>query len=299
MNDELHAVLEAFGLAGATAMELGDSDNLNHRVTTLSGESFLLRQHRSARHNRVALESELIWLNDLHAQGLEVQRPVALSAGGFILELESGLYSGSYSVLTWIEGDVFERLDAPQAELTGALMARLHLAAQDFVPPANFTRPLYDTDHFERILEQFSSLEWLAPDLDLLSKATGFAQSGFQDTNDVCLVHGDLHTANLVFNTGRVTAIDFDRCGFAPMGFDIATALGFLEPVLSADFLRGYETVSPLPSGFNAYREAYNLASYLENLAFLAFRPAERTFVETEMLPALRAEFPALLETEK
>jgi Ser/Thr protein kinase RdoA (MazF antagonist) len=130
MND-LVGILEQFGVHDASFKSLGDTENTNFLVTATTGERYVLRQHRSESHSIAALESEMLWLNYLHSHGLEAQRPISLPAGNFIVVNELG----RFSLLSWIEGEVLENINAAQAEAVGVLMARLHIAARDFTPP--------------------------------------------------------------------------------------------------------------------------------------------------------------------
>jgi Ser/Thr protein kinase RdoA (MazF antagonist) len=286
-------ILEPFGFRDAHFEALPDSQNTNHVVTGATGERYLLRQHRSASHSLAALESELSWLNHLHEKGLEVQRPVPLITGSFIFVAEAA----RFSLLTWIEGEVLETIDATRAEVLGAAMARLHVAARDFTPPPGFERPRYDAAFLERTLNELRGIGFLRDDLPLFERATTKAKTGFVgDEHTWGLIHADVHSANLIWRGSSVAIIDFDRCGFGPLSFDIVTALGYLEEESRTAFLRGYETVLPLPEGFAAQRVAFTIAEWLTNLAFLAPRPQEREYVDTVMLPGLREHLPVLLE---
>ena len=291
MND-LQSILEQFGVQGATLEPLGDTQNTNHVVTTITGERYLLRQHQSD-NSLAALESEMIWLNHLHYHGLEVQRPVSLATGKFIFVTDTG----RFSLLTWIDGEVVETLGDLQAEALGALMAGLHIIAQEFKPPPNFERLRYDRQYLEQQLNALRGLEWLQDDLPLFERAMTRAKAGFEDAANIwSLIHADLHPGNVIVQGSKVAVIDFDRCGFGPIAFDIVTALGYLEGESRTTFLRGYSAVLPLPENFEEQRGAFTIAEWLTNLAFLAPRPQDREFVDTVMLPGLRQELPKLLE---
>ena len=291
MND-LQSILEQFGVQGATLEPLGDTQNTNHVVTTITGERYLLRQHQSD-NSLAALESEMIWLNHLHYHGLEVQRPVSLTTGNFIFVTDTR----RFSLLIWIDGEVVETLGELQAEALGALMAGLHIIAQEFKPPPNFERLRYDRQYLEQQLNALRGLEWLQDDLPLFERAMTRAKAGFEDAANIwSLIHADLHPGNVIVQGSKVAVIDFDRCGFGPIAFDIVTALGYLEGESRTTFLRGYSAVLPLPENFEEQRGAFTIAEWLTNLAFLAPRPQDREFVDTVMLPGLRQELPKLLE---
>jgi Ser/Thr protein kinase RdoA (MazF antagonist) len=290
---DVRRVLEEFGLLGASAELLRDTQNHNHLVTTATGQRFLLRQHRVEHLGIGALESEMLWLTFLHERGLEVQRPVRLPSGTYIFQDDDR----RFSLLTWLEGEVLEEIDETQARVLGELMAKLHEAAAGFVPPTGFERPRYDRQHLELTLARLRVIAWLSDDLPLFENAVARAKPSFEEDSvgSWGLVHADLHPGNLVWRGSEVAAIDFDGCGFGPLGFDIATALGYLETEPRVAFLEGYTSVRTLPEGFEAHRGMYTVAEWLTNLAFLAPRPHEREYVETVMLPGLREHLPKLI----
>jgi Ser/Thr protein kinase RdoA (MazF antagonist) len=293
MND-LFGILEQYGLNGASFEPLGDTENTNHLVTTVRGERFLLRQHRSKSRSLAMLESEMMWLNYLHQHNLEGQRPMSLPAGNFIFSSDIG----RFSLLSWIEGEVLETINASQAEAVGVLMARLHLVARDFTPPTGFERLQYDVQYLEKTLFELHAIDWLQPDLPLFEEAMARAKMAFNEPNTPwCLIHADLHPGNMIWQGAKVAMIDFDRSGFGPVAFDIATTFGYLEDAERTAFLAAYETVIPLPEGFSQKRPMFTIAGWLTNLAFLAARVQDREYVDTIMLPGLREQLPKMLET--
>ncbi|NJK43451.1 MAG: phosphotransferase [Pleurocapsa sp. SU_196_0] len=235
-------VLENFGVSNATLRPLENTQNTNHAVTTAAGERYLLRQHRAEALSTQMLESELIWLAYLRAAKLEGQRPVALPSGNFVLEDETG----RFSLLTWLEGEVLETIDAARAMVAGAFMARLHEASAAFEPPVGFTRPRYDPRSLEVTLEELRNLAWLRDDLPLFERSMARASAAFiEGATPWGLIHADLHSGNMIWQGSGLAVIDFDRCGFGPLGFDISTALGYLEDEARAAFLDGYKSVLP------------------------------------------------------
>jgi thiamine kinase-like enzyme len=110
------------------------------------------------------------------------------------------------------------------------------------------------------------------------------------------LIHADLHADNLLWHGQNVMALDFDACGFGALGFDLATALGYLETEVRPSFLEGYESLRPLPSDFADHKSRYTIAEWLSNLSFLAPRDFEREYIENVMLQGLRQQLPALMQ---
>jgi Ser/Thr protein kinase RdoA (MazF antagonist) len=289
----LQAVLEQFAIFNAQITPLENSFNLNHRIQT-KGKTYLLRQHRDPRHNVAALESEMHWLRHLAASGLEVQQPQPQVAGGLIAVLEGK----PYSLLSWLEGEVFEVTETTeQAKAVGQLMARLHLANKNFVPPVGFTRLHYDVAFLETTAQKLEDIAWLAPEMPLYRAAFEFAKPAFVKPQ-TSLIHADLHAGNLLWRGQTVMALDFDACGFGALGFDLATALGYLEPELRPSFLESYENLHPLPSDFAAQKSRYTIGEWLNNLSFLAPREHERDYVQSVMVQGLREQLPKLMQPQ-
>ena len=293
MTHSFAHVLERYGVTDATLERLSSVGNETFRVTNSSGESFLLRAHAPGRHSVGAITSELLWLEYLHAQNFEVQQPVLLEGGGFVLELDGRFYT----LLSWLDGEVLESLNEQQAWGAGVLMARLNEQARTFAPPPGFIRPTYDPAHFGGILARLQALEWLKPELPLLEQATEQVKEIIRaDITTPILIHADYHAGNLVVNSHRLSVIDFDLMGFGSKSLDLATALFFLElEGLQAAFLEGYRTISSLEPNFKQVLGSYTLAAYLENLSFLAERSEEREFLERGFLPELKQVWPNLL----
>ncbi len=292
MND-LFGVLEQYGLSDVRLQPLGDTENSNHKVSTATGEHYVLRQHRST-HSLNALESEMLLLNHLHQHNLEVQRPVPLSDRNFICSSKLG----RFSLLSWIDGEVLERINEIQTETVGVLLARFHKVARDFTPPAGFERLQYDSQYLEDTLNELRAIDWLQPDMALFEHSMVRAQQIFDEPNiPKSLIHADLHPGNMVWQGEKVAMIDFDCCGFGPVSYDITTTFGYLETETRDAFLRGYETILPLPAGFLETRKLFTIAEWLTNLAFLASRVQDREYVDTIMLPGLREQLPKILES--
>ena len=65
------------------------------------------------------------------------------------------------------------------------------------------------------------------------------------------LIHADLRLANLLIEGDRITAIDFDDCGFGWFMYDFAAAISFIEtspqiPALQKAWLAGYRKIGVL-----------------------------------------------------
>lgn len=291
---EVWDILQKFGVSSSHILPLGNTENTNYLVTTSSNQRYLLRQHRANSRSLAMLESEMLLLNYLHQHHLEVQRPVPLAAKNFIFSNDAG----RFSLLSWIDGEVLESINSTQAEAVGVALARFHRVAQDFTPPTGFERLQYDSQYLENTLNELRSIDWLQPDMALFEQSMALAQQAFDEPNiPKSLIHADLHPGNMVWQGLRVAMIDFDRSGFGPISYDIATTFGYLEESERDPFLAAYETVLFLPEGFREKRKLFTIAEWLTNLAFLAARAEDREYVDNIMLPGMREQLPKILES--
>jgi Ser/Thr protein kinase RdoA (MazF antagonist) len=253
MSDLIARALPAYGLAGDTPLTLL---NRSENETWAAG-GLILRLHRQGYHTRPEIASELAWLTALQdLPGLQTTRPIP-GAQGLVTEID-GRYLVAFAPLPGQElrpGDDLARWFAPLGEIT----ARLHLHSRGWTAPEGFTRKRWDV---ETILgPQPHWGHWRqASGLDptgeaLLARATGVLAdrlTAYGTGAEVFgLIHADLRLANLMVDGDRLTAIDFDDCGFGWWAYDLAAALSFIEtdprlPDLIAAWVEGYTRIAPL-----------------------------------------------------
>lgn len=253
MSDLIARALPVYGLPQDTSLTLlNRSENETWRAGDL-----ILRLHRQGYHTRPEIASELAWLTALQdLPGLHTTRPIP-GTQGLVTELD-GRFLVAFAPIPGQElhpGDDLARWFAPLGEIT----ARLHLQSRQWTPPKGFTRKRWDV---ETILgPQPHWGHWRqAQGLDaageaLLARATNalanklHAYGGGPEVFG--LIHADLRLANLMVDDDRLTAIDFDDCGFGWWAYDLASALSFIEtdprlPDLIAAWVSGYTRIAPL-----------------------------------------------------
>ena len=253
MSDLIARALPAYGLAEDTPLTLlNRSENETWRAGDL-----VLRLHRDGYHTKPEIASELAWLTALQGlPGLSAVRPIA-GAQGLVTELD-GRFLVAFALIEGQElqpGDDLARWFAPLGEIT----AHLHLQSRGWTPPQGFTRKRWDV---ETILgPQPHWGHWRqAQGLDaqgeaLLARATKALATKLHaygtGPETFGLIHADLRLANLMVDGNRLTAIDFDDCGFGWWAYDLASALSFIEtdprlPNLIAAWVNGYTRIAPL-----------------------------------------------------
>jgi Ser/Thr protein kinase RdoA (MazF antagonist) len=253
MSDLIRRALPVYGLPEDTPLSLlNRSENETWRAGNL-----VLRLHRHGYHTRAEIASELDWLTALQGlDGLNAVRPIPGTQGP-VTQIDDRFLVG-FQPIEGSElqpGDDLARWFAPLGEIT----ARLHLQARDWTPPPGFTRKRWDT---ETILGpnphwgHWRQAQGLAPQGEaLLAQATGALATRLRaygtGPETFGLIHADLRLANLMVHGDRLTAIDFDDCGFGWWAYDLASALSFIEtdprlPDLIARWVDGYTHIAPL-----------------------------------------------------
>lgn len=278
-TDTLARALPAYGLPPDTPLTLlNRSENETWRAGDL-----ILRLHRQGYHSRDEIASELAWLGALQGQpGLRVVEPVA-GRDGAVTEID-GRFVVGFKPIPGQElqpGDDLGQWFAPLGEIT----ARLHLQARGWVAPAGFARKRWDVDtilgpdphwgHWRQAQGLDASGEAL---LARATDALALQLRAYGTGPDVFgLIHADLRLANLMVQGDRLTAIDFDDCGFGWWAYDLASAVSFIEtdprlPDLIARWCEGYDRVTPLRASDRAMIPALIFLRRVLLTAWLATR---------------------------
>jgi Ser/Thr protein kinase RdoA (MazF antagonist) len=253
MSDLIARALPAYGLPEDTPLTLlNRSENETWRAGDL-----ILRFHRQGYHTKPEIASELAWLTALQdLPGLQITRPIP-GAQGLVTEVD-GRFFVAFARIVGQElqpGDDLARWFGPLGEIT----ARLHLHARHWTPPRGFTRKRWDVETILGPSPHWGHW-WQAEGLDhvgeaLLSRATEALAAKLHaygtGPESFGLIHADLRLANLMTDGDRLTAIDFDDCGFGWWVYDLASALSFIEtdprlPDLISAWVTGYTHIAPL-----------------------------------------------------
>lgn len=253
MSDLLRRALPLYGLPEDTPLTLlNRSENETWRAGGL-----ILRLHRQGYHTRPEIASELAWLTALQdLPGLNAVTPIP-GAQGLVTDLD-GRFLVAFAPIEGEElqpGDDLAHWFAPLGEIT----ARLHLHSRNWTPPESFARKRWDV---ETILGpqphwgHWKQAQGLDPKGEaLLTRATDALATKLRaygtGRETFGLIHADLRLANLMVDGDRLTAIDFDDCGFGWWAYDLASALSFIEtdprlPDLIGRWVTGYTRIAPL-----------------------------------------------------
>jgi Ser/Thr protein kinase RdoA (MazF antagonist) len=296
---------------------IGHSDNLTFRVE--DGEAiYLLRLHKPVvpfyqglRQVPQVIESELLWIKALAEAGFAVQRPMQTHFGDLVAAIEvAGGEKVTCTLLSWIEGRHFTP-SAPGAlemiERFGTLVARMHEFAGGWTPPRVFTRPHYDTPHFQRVFARLLrgvDLGVFSEEVYRTLRATGQAIMDVieglpDDPANWGMIHADLHVGNFLVAEGQPAPIDFSFCGFGHYLFDLSVCLaGGLNASLRPAFMQGYRQVRAFPESDYRAVDAYVLAGRLSYYAYQVNNPSERAWLLRRLPEVAKGECSRFLEGE-
>lgn len=293
MNDAwggLATVLERWPGFGHSGIELINlSENHTFRLDLADGGRAVLRVHRPGYHSRLAIESELAWMQALRDQrGLFTPRPLPGRDGHMVQEgrfLGETRHMVAFAFEEGAEPQVGDDL-APVFHQLGSLAAQCHSHVMGWTPPAAFTRHVWTA---RTILdpdatwgdwragpgvtgEIRSVLDTLDQRLRELLGAYGMGKDRFG------LIHADMRLANLLVADGQTRLIDFDDCGFCWFGYDFGAAVSFFEesetiPALKAAWLAGYRHHRPFGAEDEAMLDVMVLLRRMALLAWIQTHP--------------------------
>lgn len=243
--------------------------NLLYRVTTRSGQRFILRLASPGWRTLEDLKAEALWLRAI-SKDTDIPAPRIISArsGEYVLptSIPSVPDPWNVSLMTWVPGRLLGgHLNEHNLEKMGALFAQLHQHSGSWTPPAGFS-----TRRFEHWLSRGEANrilgESLSPEAaslpqasrDLLQRMSELAEAAYaaMDRADLRVIHCDLWHDNIKIHRGVLYPFDFEDTVWGFRAHDIAMAmLDLLEtageeryPALLAAFQRGYSALLDWPT---------------------------------------------------
>ena len=303
MDDELARIGELAAAAlhryelgpGAAATLCNVSENHTYRVVDPgAGATFALRVHRPGYRTAAEIESELMWLDALRADGaVDTPEVIAARDGARVVSVSTPEVGPRNVVLFgWLSGLAPDLDDGEAAcaqfETLGAVSARMHGHARAWNAPTGFTRPRWDYEH--SIGPRGHWGRWqdglgMGPEerrqLDLLDATIASRLHAYgQGPERFGLVHADIRLANVLIESGHVRVIDFDDCGYSWFMYDFATTVSFMEdhprvPELRDAWVRGYRSAAALDDAAEAELSTFVM---LRRLLLVAWIGSHHTF---------------------
>jgi Ser/Thr protein kinase RdoA (MazF antagonist) len=233
-------------------------------------------------HSERSIRSELNWMSALRIEaGIETPEAVPTRDGSLVQALPG---SDRLAVLfTFVEGTPPPETDLlPEFQRLGEIAARMHRHAKSWDPPAWFLRHAWTP---ETILGEAAlwgswraGVDMTAERVAIIDRAAKTIERRIatlsRDRESFGLIHADMRLANLLVADGRTRVIDFDDCGFGWYGYDLATALSFIQersdvPELIEAWLAGYRRIMPLSAEFQSALPSLIMLRRINEIAWL------------------------------
>ena len=253
------SVIALWGLpADADIALINISENRTYKVTPAEQSPLILREHRQGYHSSDAIESELQWMDALHAdQAIQVPKAIEGLNGHRIQE-----HNSTYYVLfEFITGNMPDESVGlvGKFETLGQIAAKTHQHSMGWKRPDDFTRPSWNCDTVfgnapiwgrwqdapnvtRNIHEILTKTEQ-----EIVHKLSEYGKGA----DRYGLIHADMRLANLLVEGEDVRLIDFDDCGNGWFMYDFAAAISFIEtakiiPDMLKAWLKGYQDIRRL-----------------------------------------------------
>lgn len=265
------ATLALYDLQSPELTFHGFETNLLYRVTTASGERFMLRLAMPGWRTFEDLQAEASWLGALNLETtLSVPSILPARAGEYVQPIRMPGVPDTWnaSLMSWVPGRLLRHyLSERNLEKMGVLFAELHHHGASWHPPAGFT-----TRRFEHWLSRgeenliADGTGSMQPDgisalpsraRALLQRLHVHLESAYEaiDRRDLRVIHCDLWHDNIKLYRGVLRPLDFEDTVWGFRSHDIAMAmLDLLEDtdkarysVLLAAFRRGYQACMAWP----------------------------------------------------
>jgi Ser/Thr protein kinase RdoA (MazF antagonist) len=263
-HDILEGFLKSFQL-DLTVEKLGDFENYVFKAYG-NGNPFALRITHSSHRNIEEIESELDWVNYLHANHVHCPKALTSLNGKLIetIDADDGTYFFA-CLFSYVDGHPVKinskEFDENLFYAWGKATGRMHAVTKKYKPLVGIKkRPSW---HEEELLDIKKYVEdkivivntnRLIEEIRLLP----------QNLENYGLIHTDIHSGNFFYDGDTIHVFDFDDCSYHWFASDIAIPLYYSvyygyqnkseqEKEVFAKhflkyFLKGYETENPIPN---------------------------------------------------
>jgi Ser/Thr protein kinase RdoA (MazF antagonist) len=277
--------------------------NKTFRITTQSGEHYVLRMSHPGRTSVEAVRSELLWLTALRQEaGLPVPEPVRNKRAQEVTVIADVDMPQPClcALFHWTKGRfLYQTLTPSHLFHVGELMARLHHHATYWQQPTGFTRRRVDTlnpfqqehddfnetiaAHVIQMVATLSTPQAGTVVATVIQKTWTILQALGEEPDTFGLIHADFHQNNYLFHHGQAGVIDFDDCGYGHWLYDLAVPLYCLRNhpdfvALREAFLRGYRRSRSLAREQEAYLETFMALRALQDLLWTIETRDQATF---------------------
>lgn len=241
------------------------------KVAAIDGPA-VLRLHRPGYRSNEEINSELLWMEMLGNHGIAVPNPVPTTDGKYTQVVNGTVVD----LLTWIEAVPLSGNETTKQyyfEL-GRLMANMHKLADNWKPPAEFTRPTWELVGDNPSWDRFWENPLLTPVqsnkfLEFRDDArNALVKLENQGSLDFGLIHADLVSENVLSNGVQLHPIDFDDGGYGYRLLDLATTTCQCKrqsrnQIYIKAMIAGYREVRPVNTKALPLFEALRASTYV------------------------------------
>ena len=241
---------------------MGQHSNDLFRCDTASGERLVVRVCLPGGRSDAERDAELAWLAAL-ARDTDLTVPVArFSTRVATSELPDG---GRCIAFGWVQGRPCG--GRPSRRLVadlGRVIGMLHGHGARFRAPPGFTRPTLDigyltwagTWHADQLARRPIDPAVRCVLTETAERVQTVLTGLGQDRAGYGLIHADLDLDNVLDHHGQARVIDFDDASWGHYALDLAIAADGIPGALRPVLLGGYQTVRPLPPGYDEHQAA-------------------------------------------
>lgn len=256
------AALDQQGIAVKRLRWMRQHTNHLFRCDTADGERLVIRVCPPGGRGDAELDAELAWLAALSRDTTLTVPRARFSTRTATPERPDGARCIAF---TWVQGRPCGC--RPSGRLVadlGRVIATLHQHAQGFRPPPEFTRPVLGIEYLTWAgtwhADQLARRSVDPATRRLLAETARRVEAVLallgQDPAGYGLVHADLCRDNVLDHHGQARPIDFDDASWGHYALDLAIAADDLPEELHQVLFDGYQTVRPLPPGYEDHQAA-------------------------------------------
>lgn len=284
-DDEMRTFLTQYDLGAFVSLQgiAQGITNSNYFLSTTTGR-YVLTVFEVLKQEELPFFLQLnLHLSD---NGVACPAPIARKDG----KLDSVLAGKPACLVTYLKGSDTSWATETQCFHTGAMLAKMHVAGQNF--PLKMENPRYDKWWSHACKQLLPVLRF--EDAQLLKEEISFLNNNLGEHLPSGIIHADLFKDNVLLDGEKVAGfIDFYYACNGNFMYDLAiavndwarTADNKLDMPLHNAFIKGYESVRPLSDGERTYfpiaQRAGCIRFWVSRLLDFHFpQPGEITFIK-------------------
>ncbi|AZN40122.1 phosphotransferase enzyme family protein [Paenibacillus albus] len=273
----IQAVREHYAIEVEEVELLSHSNKMVYQIRTSNDEAYIfdihLNQHKEGRmsnkenekyYTEDAIASEAHILHVLNREYPELRSPAPIrnKAGQLVSSITIQGIDALCTFRKYIAGRELKK-DTSEAYLqqayeAGIIAAKIHQCSNQHFNDMHLSRPIHKQPHVQRIVDTIRlgiDVGTITPaQFDIVNRSLAFVMHRMDEMDKdapyyVGIVHTDLRDANLLFDGERVIPIDFGRCVYGYLLYDLgemSAHMGGDEVPVLQQLIRGYHSIRKL-----------------------------------------------------